>query len=353
MNKISFGETGLSTGSGEVYVRKFHLEPLYSQVDYARKLGFQTDRMDIRVGELRFRRMNLRTLLFEGKLMAGLLEIDSLYVDDYRDKRVAPKPGFRPPMPQDGIRKLKTYLKIDTVRLNSGKAVYAEQVGEKPGTIFFDKMKATFTGLTNDSIRLSAGLVSELKGTVYLMGTGKLGATIRFKFGDPKNSFTFSATVGAFDLPGINPMVTNLLPAKVESGKIKKLEVPLVQCNDDFAQGKLLFYYDNLSISVTDKKQTTWSKIKTGVVTWVADDLVVNNANPTKSGKMHTGVVYFTRDKSKGIFNFLWKSCLSGLKSTMGFNSKAQKALIKEEKAVKKAEKKEEKQVKKGKEKKK
>jgi hypothetical protein len=172
------------------------------------------------------------------------------------------------------------------------------------------------------------------------MGTGKLDATIRFKFGDPKNSFSFSATVGNFDLTGINPMVTNLLPAKVESGKIKKLEVPIVYANDDVAKGKLLFYYNDLSISVTSKKESTWNKIKTGVVTWVADDLVVNNENPTKSGKMHTGTVYFTRDKSKGIFNYLWKSCLSGLKSTMGFNSKAQKAIIKEEKAEIKAEKK-------------
>jgi hypothetical protein len=51
---------------------------------------------------------------------------------------------------------------------------------------------------------------------------------------------------------------------------------------------------------------------------------------------MHTGTIYFKRDKSKGIINFLWKSTLSGLKSTMGFNSKAQKEIIKHEKQQKK-----------------
>jgi hypothetical protein len=32
------------------------------------------------------------------------------------------------------------------------------------------------------------------------------------------------------------------------------------------------------------------------------------------------------------VFNYLWKSVLTGLKSTMGFNSDAQKAMIKAEK---------------------
>jgi len=332
MNKISFGEIGLSTAAKEVYINDFHLEPQFSKFDYTRKLGFQTDWMDIRINKLRLQRMDLRALLFEGKMKAGLLEIDSLVLEDYRDKRIARKPGFKPPMPQDGIRNLKTYLRIDTVMLKGGKATYAEQVGEVPGTIFFDKLSATFTGLTNDTLLLKAGLVSELKGTAYLMGKGKLDATIRFNFGDRLNSFTFSALVGPIDLVEINPMLSNLLPAKVEGGKIKKLLIPLVYANDDFAQGKLLFYYNDLSIKVLDKKQTTWTKIKTGVVNWAANDLVVNDDNPTASGKMKTGVIYFRRDKEKGIINFLWKSALSGLKSTMGFNSKAQKDLIKEEK---------------------
>ncbi|MEI7500502.1 MAG: hypothetical protein WCK84_08625 [Bacteroidota bacterium] len=332
MNKLSFGEIGLSTESEEAYIKDFHLEPLYNKHDYTRKLGYQTDWMDIRINKLLFQRMDLRKLLFEGKMHAGLLEFDTLILDDYRDKRIARKPGFKPPMPQDGIRKLKTYLRIDTILLKNGKAIYSEQVGEIPGTIFFDKMNASFTGLTNDSVLLNSGLVSELKGTAYMMGKGKLDATIRFNLGDKRNSFTFSALMGPIDLAEINPMLSNLLPAKVESGKIKRLYIPLVNANDDFAQGSLLFHYNDLSIGVIDKKQTTWTKIKTGVINWAANDLVVNNDNPTKSGKMKTGVIFFKRDKEKGIINFLWKSALSGLKSTMGFNSKAQKDIIREEK---------------------
>jgi hypothetical protein len=332
MNEISFEEIGLSTASGEVYMKNFHLKPLYSQHDYTRKLGFQTDWMDVRVNRLIFKRMDLRKILFEGKIHAGLLEIDTLTLDDYRDKRIALKPGFKPPMPQEGIRKLKTYLKIDTVLLKSGKINYAEQTGAVPGTIFFDKMNVMFTGLTNDTVLLNAGLVSELRGTLYLMGTGQIDATVLFKLGDKRNSFTFSAQMGPFNLVEINPMVTNLLPAKVVSGKVKKVIIPHVDANDDVATGKLLFYYNDLSIDILDEKQTTWSKVKTGVIAWAANDLVVNNDNPTKSGKMKTGTIYAPRKKELGFPNYFWRCAFSGLKSTMGFNSKAQKMMIKEEK---------------------
>ena len=347
MNKLSFGEIGLSTASQEVYVKNFHLEPLYNKHDYTRKLGYQTDWADVRISRINFKRMDLRKLLFEGKLMAGLLQIDTITLDDYRDKRIPLRPGFKPPMPQEGIRKLKTYLRIDTVLLKNGKINYAEQTGEAPGTLFFDKCNVTFTGLTNDSVLLKAGLISELRGTLYLMGTGKIDATVRLNFGDMRNAFTFSAEMGPFDLVNVNPMVTGLLPAKVVSGKVKKVIIPLVNADDDVAKGKLLFYYNDLKIDILDKQHTTWGKIKTVVVGWAANDLVINNDNPTKSGKMKTGTINAQRIKELGFPNYFWRCAFSGLKSTMGFNSKEQKEMIKEEKQQAKDKKKQEKQAKK------
>ncbi len=329
LNVISLGEIGLSTGMNQIYIKNFRLIPQHNRYDYTRKLGYQTDRMDIRVGLIRLQRLNLRELILNKRLIAGLLEIDSLIADNYRDKRVPLKPGFHPPMPQDAVRNLNMYLKIDTVSLSNGKAVYAEQLNKEAGTIFFDKINATLSGLTNDSILLQAGLVSELKGTAYLMGVGKLDAMIGINFGDKNNLFTFSASVGAFDLTEINPMLTKLLPAEIKSGKVKRLIIPKVVADDDLARGKLLFYYNNLSVSMKSEKVSTWNSIKKNVINFVANDILINNDNPPKSGKMKTGIIFFRRDKEKGIINFLWKSTLSGLKSTMGFNSKEQKAIKK------------------------
>jgi hypothetical protein len=132
--------------------------------------------------------------------------------------------------------------------------------------------------------------------------------------------------MGPFDLIEANPMVSNLMAMKVVSGKVNKVIIPLVTANDDFAHGTMLLYYNDLSIDVMDKKQTTWGKIKTGVIGWVMDDLVINNDNPTKSGKMTTGIIDASRKKELGFPNYLWRSVFSGLKSTVGLKSNEQKS---------------------------
>ena len=239
LNLISFGEIGLSTSKNSVCIRDFHLIPQYNRQDYMKKSGWQTDRLDILVPMITLYRLDLRQLIFEGKFQAGLLEVSDLVVDDYRDKRIPRKPGFKPPMPQDGLRKLKAYLKIDTVVLKNGKATYSEQTGKESGTLYFDKMNATLTGLTNDSVLLHSGLVSVLKGTAYLMGKGQMDLEVKFRFGDKRNGFSFSGYVGPMDLREVNPMLTKLLPAEIVSGSITHISIPWVTANDDVSIGKL------------------------------------------------------------------------------------------------------------------
>jgi len=332
LNILSFGEICLSTGSNSAWVKNFHLVPQYDRYEYTRKFGFQTDRLDIMIPMLRVERFNLRELILRRKILAGLVEVDGMVLDDYRDKRIPRKPGFKPPMPQDLLRKYTNYLKIDTILLRNGKATYSEQIANEPGRISFDKINTIFTGLTNDSVLLQTGLVSELKGNAYLMGKGKLDATIRFNLGDKKNSFSFSASLGPMDFSEINPMLSKLQPVKVTGGKIRKIEVPFVMANDDIAIGKLLFYYNDLSFDMKQKNESTWNSIKTGVINFVVGKLIVNKDNPNESDKMKTGVIYFKRDKTKGIINLIWKSIFTGIKSTLGFNSKEQKAMKKSDK---------------------
>ena len=331
MYALSAGEIGLSTRQNQVYVKNFHLEPMYNRYDFTRKLGFQTDRMDIQIEKISLLRIDWCELMFHKRLIAGKLQIDSLVMDDYRDKRIPMKPGFKPPMPQQLIRELKTYIRIDSLVLSNGKATYSEQVAKEAGTIFFDRLNGTLTGLTNDSLWLAEKKVSPLKAEAYLQGTGKLQATINFVFGDPMNRFTIpSALLTSFELPRVNTMLSKLLPAEFESGHVSKMIVHGIQFNDNYSKGSLTLYYQNLSFKILDEKHTAWSGIKSGVINWIAGDILIPKSNPGPKGKLRTGMIYFERDKHKSIINFIWKSTLSGLKSNMGFNTKEQKEMKKE-----------------------
>jgi hypothetical protein len=101
--------------------------------------------------------------------------------------------------------------------------------------------------------------------------------------------------------------------------------IPLVSASDNRAEGSITFLYKGLRMNLKSKDQTAWGKIKTGLINFVANDIVVPDNNPSLKGITRTGVIYFERDKEKGFINFVWKSILSGLKSQMGFNSDEQK----------------------------
>jgi len=338
MYTISPGEISLSTGKSTLSVSNLRVTPNYSRQDFSRKLGYQMDRMDISIGKILLQDLDLRQLMISRKFIAGNVLVDSLVLDDYRDKRVAMRPDFKPPLLHRSLLNSKGYIKIDRVNLTNGKVTYSEQTGDEPGSIFFDKMEGTLLNVTNDSDLVSKKTVMMVDASMYIYGKGLLKAKMEIPLGEEKDAFTFSAELSNMDLRPLNQMVSLLAPAEIISGTLTKMTVPPVHANDDVAIGKMDMYYKDLQIKVSSKDEKTWSKIKSGTISWAAN-VYVKNENP-KNGKLTEGIIYFERDKHKSIFNFLWKSTFSGIKSTIGINKKEQKELKKEDKESKKAKKK-------------
>ena len=123
-------------------------------------------------------------------------------------------------------------------------------------------------------------------------------------------------------------MLTKLLPAKISHGFLKKINISMVAANDATATGNLEVYYNNLYVELTVFKDGTLKKLKNELITDVANYILPDD-NPGNNGYMRKGIIYFKRDTTRAIFNYVWKSSLSGLKSSMGVNSPEQKQLKK------------------------
>ena len=131
-------------------------------------------------------------------------------------------------------------------------------------------------------------------------------------------------------MPEVNPMLERLLPASITNGYLRKLEADPICMNDSIAVGRLVMYYDGLAVRLRPTGSGTWDRIRTNLLSELVNLLLPEN-NPTDSKRLRSGIILFERDRSKGFFNFLWKSVLSGIKSNMGFNTKEQKERIKQE----------------------
>lgn len=331
MNSISLGELSMSTAKSELKLKNFILKPLLDRKEYAKKARFQTDRMDITVDAITLSELKFDTAILTGRILAKRIAVNGLQIDDFRDQSWPRKPGLRPPLPQDLIPLIPVPFYIDTVSVENSKAAYSEQKAAGPGKVFFTELCGKIYPLTNDSIMLQQSYTMHLDGSALLMGKGKLKASFSFKVPDKNSNFSLYASVGPMELREFNQVVGPLAGIEITSGKLERMEIPNISFTNYQSTGILKFYYSNLKIKLLKKDNSDWSGIKSSVLGFAANTYVSSD-NPRANGKFNEGIIRFQRDTEKSIFNYLWKSIFTGLKSTVGINSKEQKEIKKERK---------------------
>jgi hypothetical protein len=124
-------------------------------------------------------------------------------------------------------------------------------------------------------------------------------------------------------------MLGKLVPASIKRGTATATDIVQLNGNNSRAIGRLYFRYEDLAIKLHPTKPGTWNRVEQSLLTEVVN-LLLSDSNPNDDGKLKHGIIYFERDESKGFFNFVWKSLLSGIKSSVGVNSKMQKEIKKQ-----------------------
>ncbi|MCX6269517.1 MAG: DUF748 domain-containing protein [Bacteroidetes bacterium] len=323
MYTYRFSRFGLSTGLASAFIDSVTVVPNFSKTDFSKKTGYQKDRIVLTVPRINISQIDLRTLVSDRRLNASRVSLEGVTFEDYLDKRV-PFPAWqRPLMPAQMVSGIKFPVSIDTISLSNGFVSYEEQSGDEPGRIFFDRMNATLTGF--ETPPGNSGDI-KLHGSFRLMGIAPTEAWFTFLTGHPRDSFTVHATIGKLDLTAINPMLSKLVPASIKSGTAGMTEIIQLNGNKSNAFGLLNFRYSDLAIRLHQTRPGTWNYLEPWLLTGVAN-LYLAGGNPNQDGKMKSGIIYFERDTSKGFFNFVWKSTLSGIKSSVGINSKTQKKI--------------------------
>jgi len=326
MYTFSFDGIGFSTHEQQAYVDSFKMTPNFSKFDFCRKVGHQIDRFDLKVPRITFDLLDFRKLVENREVDLGRIAIERMTLESYRDKRIPFPQDNHPLLPAAMVKTIKTPVNVDSVVLIDGKIIYQEQTGEKPGMIFFDRTNVTLINLSTDTLKWDRPMI--INGTSYLMGKAFMGATFQIPMNYGIDTFSITASIGEVDLKDINPMLSNLLPVKIRKGMINKTEIKQINANDDFSKGYMVMHFQDLNIELQNTKPGTLNEwetaLKTLVVNWILPD-----SNPKDDGKIRQGFIYYERNKSKGFFNFVWKSTLSGIKSSVGLNSKEQKELKK------------------------
>jgi len=164
------------------------------------------------------------------------------------------------------------------------------------------------------------------------MGSADLDLTLKVPLMDNADYFWYSGEVKNIDLREFNSMTENLFGITIRRGH-GSLIIPQITANNTKSLGELTFLYKKFKLAMYNRKKAKLNRgIASPLIDFMMNGVLVKSNNPKFLGKERVGEVYFERDQEKSIFNFIWKSIMSGALSTMGFNKKEQRKAAKEKK---------------------
>jgi hypothetical protein len=315
---LKMGEVANHKEEGSVSVQDIRLIPQYEKGLFGEKFGKQTDRIEGDLKTLEINGLDVEKLLVEKSVSIQNIIIDGLFMNVYRDKTVPFDDTQFPLLPQQLLANLQLEVMIEKIEIKNSEVVYEELVVDAllPGHLSISSLYATITGVTNmpEMIMRNGPMRWDIQADIF--EAGALEVQILFTPDITKPDFSFKGRMGAMNMTAFNSMIEHTENLRIDQGYIKSLTFE-AEANEEFADGTLVMAYDSLQI--TGLKTVREDEVETlGFLTAIANT-VIRKFNPHRrsSSTPDTSIIFMERDKNKGIFNYLAKSAISGIKATI------------------------------------
>lgn len=318
LNILRVGMALLS--DNRLQLKDVSLIPRYGNFEYHRMVGYQTDVARVRIPEIVFHGLNVEKLMGEQVIEAGSVRFIDADVNVFRDKRFLFQPDVVKPMPQELMMASGFKVDVDSVIIQNAAVLYREfpDKGLIPGELRFQELNAL---LTPFYLRKAADgypvASSVLQAQALINGVAPVSLEGRLFFEAPY-AMELVAEVGEFDLALLNPIVETNAFVKVLDGVVRggRWEFTL---DNEVARGNMALRYNDLKLVLLDERTLDRGRGRKNVLTFVINNLAVRSNNPRKFfNRMVCSPIYLKRDKSRFVFNYLWKSTLTGLQGSVG-----------------------------------
>ncbi|MCD4723787.1 MAG: hypothetical protein K8R63_03020 [Bacteroidales bacterium] len=310
---VQTGPLEISYKDKEIRLDSIQLIPAYSQKQFGRMVGKQTDRFDLKIAQILVSGLEFDSLVNK-KLIIDNIDITGPHADIYRDKGIPRDMKHFPKLYQTAVADIPIYVKIGKINIIAGYVKYQEMKkgGSVPGRVMFDQLEVTVEGVSNDAEMIREGLAIKVDGRGLLMGKTKAFLHLDFPVGDPLERFTFYGSTEAFAVNDINPMVEPLANFRAIGGTVNSVSYYAMAYNDT-AFGRIEFLYNDLEISILKKQKESKGQIDQNRFLSFLAGSVIHKANPLKDKPHRISKMFFVRDLNKGFFNYMWKTIQNGL----------------------------------------
>lgn len=308
-----------SMSNKTVRIKGLKMIPMYPDLTFSRKYKTQKDRYDLTFNEINLSGVDFISLNNDGSFHAKKIEIGPSKVAVFMNRELPPADFDKGRnYPHVALRRIPFATLVDTLKLNKVDIAYTEfsEKTKERGTLKLDNLSGDIMNLTNDSARLVNKNHAYADLTTYIFGKGKMNVKIDFNLTDKDAAFSYVGNIGNFDMKVLNPLSKSLGLVAIEQGKVQKANFN-INANLKRSSGQVVFYYTDLKVDLL-KEDQEGEKKKKGLLSFLANNILIKNDNPTKGESVRTANITYERVPQASFFNLMWKSVFVGIRETVG-----------------------------------
>lgn len=327
MYNIKLDELDFKASTGLLNINKFALEPLYDEMKFGQVAGYARDRFNISMNDISLNGINLPLYISKQELRAKEMAIANGFVSVFNNNSLPnrEKESRIGKYPQQLLQKLAAPILVDKILLKDVDVSYAlyNKESDQRGKISFEKTSGTISNATNIDKIKAVKPVMEANLTSYLMGQGKLDVDFKFNLAANTGDFSYSGELQNFNARVLNQITKPLGLVRINRGNVDKLKFNFKA--DDFgSKGTVDFSYFDLSVALMKNDPTKDHLVKRGLISFLANALVINSENPGPDGKFISAKVNYLRPENTSFFSMIWKTLFIGVKYSVGITEEKQ-----------------------------
>ena len=291
-----------------------HFTPNQSVEDYRKKKAFNEDYLQVHTGTITGGPWDTKIYGNDSILKIGGVQMDSIRLLSFKDKTQPDSSHKYKLLPTSQIKDIPIKLHIDSIGLSN---MYVEYWEINPqtkilGIIPVKELNAHMYHIKNYDLTAADSLL--INADANVIGAMHTQLQVRESYLDTSGRFLMRVHTGPLDLKKWNDVLVPLVGAEVMHGHLDSLHMTALGDNA-YSKGQMQMYYKGLKLRLLDKKKLpeTEQTFMNKVVSWAANTFILRKNNKGKSAP-----VFFERLTDKSPINFLIKSILSGIKSSIG-----------------------------------
>lgn len=338
--KASFDRLVLNTQDENVLLTRVAYAPKMSKAAYFKARQENKTMVEMKFDTLRFQKLDFKELIDNQQTIAQVAQLKNGSITLSNDKRYPKKTAASKigKSPHQQLMKLKQLIRLDTVQIDHIDVVYQEHSARynRAGSISFQQTEGVLTNLTNDSTVLARDSVMKALLKTKIMGSGSLAIDFTFDMLNKNGYHTYKGTLGGMQATAFNRILQPLLNVEVGSGNIRGIRFNM-QATDHRNWGEFRFDYDHLKLNLLPPPGQQMSKTKKGLLSFMVNNVLINDSNPDANNVYHIGKVNYRRLAEHTFFKTLWESLLEGIKQSAGISKEREAKLLNTAENAKKA----------------